>query len=98
MTFDPTIMSQVVVVVPAEEDLKIESNGCVCTLQGCGKLFQTSSQLQMHLVKHHEGKQLGLRIGTTVYFCPVENCDRSVRGGKSFPRLGQLKQVGVCHG
>lgn len=86
-------MSQVVVVVPAEEELKIERNGCVCAVEGCGRLFQTSSQLQMHLTKHHEGRQLSARSGASHYYCPIENCERSLSNGRPFPRLGQLKQV-----
>ena len=85
-----------VVVIPTEEDLKIESNGCVCTFEGCSRLFQGSSQLQMHLTKHHHGKQLDIRIGSSVYYCPVVNCDRNASKGQPFPRLGQLKQVHMC--
>ena len=89
----PFTPGKMTVVVPAEEELKIESTGSVCTVQGCEKLFQTSSHLQMHLAKHHEGRQLSARVGSIAYYCPVENCERSLPGKKPFPRLGQLKQV-----
>ena len=82
-----------VVVVPDEESLKIESDGCVCTVEGCGKVFQASSQLHMHEVKHHRGGQLSARSGNTRYFCPMDNCERSREKARPFPRLGQLKQV-----
>ena len=81
------------VIIPAEEKLKIESDGCVCAVEGCGKSFQTSSQLYMHLTKHHQGKNLRPREGKAFFFCPVRGCPRSIINGKPFPRLGQLKQV-----
>jgi hypothetical protein len=86
-------MSQVQVIVPTVEELKIEENGCMCTVQDCGGVFQTSAQLRMHVTKHHEGKKLSVRNGATHYYCPVENCERSLSKQKPFPRLGQLKQV-----
>ena len=85
------------VVVPKEEDLKIESAGCVCEVDGCAKLFKGSAQLHMHFIKHHQGRKLGVKSGSSVFYCPVENCDRGVSSGKPFPRLGQLKQV-LCAG
>ena len=81
------------VFVPAEEELKIENNGWICQVEGCGGLFQTSSQLKMHLTKHHEGRELSVRCGTSHYYCPVVSCERSLPNQKPFPRLGQLKQV-----
>lgn len=81
------------VIVPTEEELKIESNGWVCPVGGCKGTFQTSSQLQMHLTKRHEGRELSVRSGTSHYYCPVQNCERSLPNKRPFPRLGQLKQV-----
>ncbi len=76
-----------------EESLKIESDGCVCEFEGCGRVFQGSSQLHMHQVKHHQGKKLSVRSGNSQFYCPVDNCERSRDNAKPFPRLGQLKQV-----
>lgn len=91
LTSDPQKMTQFV--VPDEGSLEIESYGCVCAVEGCGREFQSSSQLRMHQLKHHQGKELSPRSGNTKYFCPVEGCERSKESGKPFPRLGQLKQV-----
>ena len=86
----------VAIVVPREEDLEIDSDGSVCTVEGCGRVFKTSSQLHMHITKHHRGKPLAHKVESRVYCCPVETCGRSKNeGGKPFPRLGQLKQVGT---
>ena len=86
------------VVCPTQEELEIESGEHVCPSEGCGRAFQTSSHLKMHVSRHHLGEKLSSvgRTSTTgcVYYCPVEACPRSKGTDKPFPRLGQLKQVG----
>ena len=85
------------VIVPSVDELKIETGGSICHVEGCGGVFSSSSQLHMHLAKHHRRKPLLLRKGNSLYCCPVSGCERSKEGkGKPFPRLGQLKQVCVC--
>lgn len=98
---NPKVVVQIInsqrVVCPTQEELEIESGEYVCRSEGCGRAFQTSSQLQMHLSRHHLGEKLSSvgRQSTTgcVYYCPVEGCPRSKGTDKPFPRLGQLKQV-----
>ena len=87
-------MPEEVFMVPPEKDLAIESGDNACCVEGCERVFKTSSQLHMHLTKHHRGEPLAHKIRNTVYYCPVEGCERSKNGrGRPFPRLGQLKQV-----
>lgn len=82
------------VIVPPVEELEIEQGGLVCEVDGCRGRFSGSSQLHMHMEKHHKKKPLCIKTGKSVYCCPVSGCDRSKGGtGKPFPRLGQLKQV-----
>ena len=91
------IISSQKVVCPSREELEIECGEHVCPSEGCAKAFQTSSQLQMHITRHHRGENLrSVGKGSTpdcVYFCPVGECPRSKAFGRPFPRLGQLKQV-----
>lgn len=90
------------IVCPTREELQVEHGDYVCLSEGCGKVFQVSSQLQMHITRHHHGQKLastGEGVGggslsrDCVYYCPVEGCPRSKMNGQPFPRLGQLKQV-----
>ena len=95
------------VVCPSREELEVEAGGHVCPSEGCGKVFQASSQLQMHLTRHHHGEKLSAAASSPrdcVFYCPVVGCSRSSEKGNPFPRLGQLKQVsfvpilvGRCH-
>ena len=105
-----TVLIQVInsqkIVCPTREELQVEHGDYVCPSEGCGRLFQVSSQLQMHITRHHRGQKLtstctgaggehegGSLSRDCVYFCPVEGCPRSKTNGQPFPRLGQLKQV-----
>ena len=44
------------IICPTKEELQIEHCDYVCPSEGCDKVFQTSSQLQMHLTRHHHGQ------------------------------------------
>lgn len=80
---------------PSEDDLTVE-HSIVCPVNGCGKHFKSSSCLLMHKLRRHEKRRLEktCKDGKMVYFCPEETCERSEKkGSKSFPRLGELKQV-----
>lgn len=98
-----TVLLQVInsqkIVCPTREELQVEHGDYVCPSEGCGKVFQVSSQLQMHITRHHHGQKLtstgegGNLSRDCVYYCPVEGCLRSKANGQPFPRLGQLKQV-----
>ena len=87
------------IICPTKEELQIEHGDYLCPSEGCDKVFQTSSQLQMHLTRHHHGQKLtstgaeGRLSRDCVYYCPVEGCPRSKTNNQPFPRLGQLKQV-----
>ena len=85
------------IICPSREELQIEHGDYVCPSEGCDKVFQASSQLQMHLTRHHHGQTLSGAGGSLsrdcVYYCPVEGCPRSKANNQPFPRLGQLKQV-----
>ena len=85
------------VICPSEDELEIEE-GCECPVEGCCKHFKGSSQMQMHLVRHHKGlnlKDIPSTVSNSVYCCPVHGCSRGKDKGRPFPRLGQLKQVCV---
>ena len=74
-------------------DLAIEGT-CVCPVENCKKEFKSSSQLSMHVLRHHDGCKLPIRMGQgNEYYCPVDGCSRGKGKGQPFPRLGQLKQV-----
>ena len=96
-----TVLLQVInsqkIVCPTREELQVEHGDYVCPSEDCGKVFQASSQLQMHITRHHHGQKLTTSTGNLsrdcVYYCPVEGCPRSKANGQPFPRLGQLKQV-----
>ena len=86
------------IVCPSREELEVEAGEHVCPFEGCGKVFQASSQLQMHLTRHHHGEKLSVGASSSkdcVFYCPVVGCSRSSEKGNPFPRLGQLKQVSV---
>ena len=88
------------VVCPSREELEVETGGHVCPSEGCGRVFQASSHLQMHLTRHHDGEKLGAGGNSStdcVFYCPVEGCSRSREKENPFPRLGQLKQVCGVH-
>lgn len=79
--------------VPPLPDLNIEE-GCVCPVKTCCKIFQSSSQLRMHFLRHHDGCKLPVKTGGgEALFCPVDGCSRGPECRQPFPRLGQLKQV-----
>lgn len=106
-TRSSTVVLQVLnsqrVVCPSREDLEIETGEYVCQVGDCGRKFQTTSHLQMHVTRHHLGEKLNLHLDDgggrskastdCVYYCPVDGCPRSKTNGNPFPRLGQLKQV-----
>ena len=80
-------------VCPQPEDLTVGAM-VTCPVEGCGRQFESSSHLQMHVVRHHHGRPLEKDVqGVQAFYCPVEDCERSRLKGKPFPRMGQLKQV-----
>ena len=83
-------------ICPQPEDLTV-GGVVVCTAEGCGHEFQSSSHLHMHKARHHSGKPMEKASGGKIqqFYCPVEECKRSVGKGRPFPRMGQLKQVGI---
>jgi len=86
-------MSAVESVCPPPEELEVKGVA-VCPVEGCEREFPSSSHLQMHVARHHEGRKLRGRGGKRLaFYCPVEECERREGGGKPFPRLGELKQV-----
>lgn len=87
------IMSAVESVCPPPEELEVKGVA-VCPVEGCEREFPSSSHLQMHVARHHEGRKLRGRGGKRLaFYCPVKECERREGGGKPFPRLGELKQV-----
>ncbi len=85
-------------VCPLPEELAVKGE-VTCPVEGCGHRFPSSSHLQMHTVRHHQGRTLESkpRCEAAVFYCPAEGCARSERKGRPFPRLGQLKQVSVLN-
>lgn len=85
-------------VCPSPEELQY-SGPVQCPVEGCEKELPSSACLRMHVARRHHGKLLerasGSRAttGCVSFFCPVKGCNRCREGGKSFSRLGQLKQV-----
>lgn len=87
-------------IIPDEKELAVEAR-ITCSFKDCSKTFKSSSCYRMHMTRHHGVPLPTLPPSTPPgnimmkeYYCPVSGCNRS-NGGKSFPRLGQLKQVNI---
>jgi len=79
-------------------ELKIEDRK-LCPVDNCSLEFQSSSQLSMHILRHHNGAKLPAKPDKekhhNEFYCPVENCSRANGNGLPFPRMGQLKQANI---
>jgi len=75
-------MSAVDSVCPPPEELEVKGVA-VCPVEGCEREFPSTSHLQMHVARHHEGRKLRGRGGKRLaFYCPVEECERREGGGK----------------
>lgn len=87
------------IIIPTEIDLEV-NDSVACPFDGCNRIFKSSASRTMHIVRHHEGKDLASVASsnhvkrTKLYYCPVSGCPRS-RGidTRPFKKLGQVKQV-----
>lgn len=92
--------SEVIVIVPSEEELEVKGD-VVCPFDGCNCVFKSTASRNMHITRHHEGKNLkpvandnNVRTSIKIYYCPVKGCTRSQGSdNKPFKKLGQVKQV-----
>ncbi|XP_071958477.1 uncharacterized protein [Antedon mediterranea] len=104
-------MDDVEVVIPTVEELSRQPEKNVpCPEEGCDMIFKTRPSLHMHVVKTHglvQNQSESITYGrggkrksrVKVFYCPVENCSRSVTLQKPFNRRNSLRQhFFVCHG
>lgn len=77
-------------VYPTPEELSSICSRVKCPQNSCNAVFQSTSNLNMHLIKHHKLDNNGLTKKDKVqYFCPSEACAYSK---KHFTKLKYLKQ------
>ncbi|PSN52720.1 hypothetical protein C0J52_06167 [Blattella germanica] len=65
-----------------------------CPEDGCKKIFSNSSNLDMHLLKHHKKENIWKKDKgkSCQYHCPVEECIYNLKSDQSFKCLKYLKQ------
>lgn len=96
LTKTSTVMECIKVCPPATE-LSVIRNCISCPEEDCGKIFQTSSALHMHVTKHHRRGTLQRRDKSipTHFYCPEESCVYHVNASRFFTQMKYLKQVSI---
>lgn len=81
-------------IYPTVEELELMCTSVRCTQADCSAVFQSSSNLNMHLIKHHkiDSDKLTKRLGKCEYYCPVKPCAYHEDSKKYFSKLKYLKQ------
>lgn len=87
------------VVVPSHEELSGVNNNLSCSEPNCTSVFKSSSNLMMHMVKHHKKTNtLDKYHPSTRYACPVKECKYSIKSSKYFSKSKHVKQHYLkCH-
>ncbi|KAF4532767.1 hypothetical protein B566_EDAN003547 [Ephemera danica] len=90
------ISKQIESVVITSEELSSVNANIKCTEKNCFMTFKSSSNLNMHLTKHHQihttmfkKRSPGVEVR---YHCPELDCKYSSASGMSFKRTSLLKQ------
>ncbi|KAK6644487.1 hypothetical protein RUM43_000754 [Polyplax serrata] len=80
-------------VYPTPEELSSVCSRVQCPQADCNALFQSTSNLNMHLIKHHKIINNGLTKKKDMqYFCPIKSCPYFKDSSKYFTKLKYLKQ------
>lgn len=94
-------------IYPSVDELTRIETEIPCHVQGCSKIFLSSSALRMHVIKTHNmfandvEKRLFSRLNSSskksttkkVFYCPINDCSRSKTSKKPFLKLAHVKQV-----
>lgn len=90
------IPKQIQSIVLTSEELSNVNANIKCTEKNCFMTFKSSSNLNMHLTKHHRIPNTKLSRGSRGevirYHCPELDCKYSLTSGMSFKRTSLLKQ------
>ncbi|XP_067000759.2 serine-rich adhesin for platelets isoform X2 [Anabrus simplex] len=84
-------------ICPLPVELSEIKKNILCTEEGCNRMFLNSSNLDMHLLKHHKkaNKQF-IRLNNSQmryqYHCPIEKCSYNMNSERFFKNMKYLKQ------
>lgn len=81
-------------IYPSVQELSSVSSTIRCSQADCKAVFRCSSNLNMHLLKHHKIGEDKLRKQdqTSEYYCPIKTCMYHGDSKKCFRKLKYLKQ------
>lgn len=80
-------------VCPTPAELSSICSQVKCPESNCLAIFQSTSNLNMHLIKHHKVENNGLTTKKNIqFFCPGNPCQYNKNSGKHFTKLKYLKQ------
>lgn len=87
-------MSNIVKVFPTEAELSLVSSQVRCSEENCSAVFKSTSNLNMHLIRHHKISSLELCKKDIVrqFYCPAQLCMYNKDAKKYFTKLKYLKQ------
>ncbi|XP_071447509.1 uncharacterized protein Asciz [Hetaerina americana] len=85
-------------ICPLPSELSFITKNIPCPEEGCNGTFLNSSNLEMHLSKHHKKRSDGnnrreyLNKMNCQYHCPVEKCLYNINSDRHFTHIKYLKQ------
>ncbi|XP_046396842.1 uncharacterized protein LOC124163795 [Ischnura elegans] len=85
-------------ICPLPSELSFINKNIPCPEEGCGSTFLSSSNLEMHLSKHHKKRSDGLNKRDHLnkmncqYHCPVGSCLYNINSDRHFTHIKYLKQ------
>ncbi|KAL0270604.1 UNVERIFIED_CONTAM: hypothetical protein PYX00_007958 [Menopon gallinae] len=87
-------MSKIIKVFPTEEELSLVSSHVRCSEENCSAVFKSTSNLNMHLIRHHKISSLELckKDAVRQFYCPAQLCMYNKDSKKHFTKLKYLKQ------
>lgn len=86
-------------ICPLPSELSFINKNIPCPEEGCRSTFLSSSNLEMHLSKHHKKRSDGLNKREHLnkmncqYHCPVGSCLYNINSDRHFTHIKYLKQV-----
>ncbi|KAK7791811.1 hypothetical protein R5R35_001234 [Gryllus longicercus] len=82
-------------ICPLPAELSEIKKNIPCSEEGCNRMFLNSSNLDMHLLKHHKKSNKIVKINSDVkyqYHCPIDKCSYNVKSERFFKNMKYLKQ------